>query len=141
LGITKDDIVDALINYKELNDEREMCWLAVANQLGVWSLGDRVFYALDVDRDGIVSLGDISEFSGEDTTSIDPTTWFSYSQVIAALLLRLASTDDNVQKIIEQAAPYAFDAARAHLEMEYHQFYSLLRNRMIPAARDLTNSS
>jgi hypothetical protein len=139
-GIPKDDIVEALLTYSRLNDERETCWLAVANQLGEWGLGERIFCALDEDHDGIVSPGDLVDFIGKEVGGFDSTTWFSYSEIIAALLLRFAPSDESVRKLVGEAAPFAFDASRAHVEMEYDQFYSIVHNHVV-APRIITYSS
>jgi len=131
--ISREDIVDALVEFHGLDGD-ETCWLAIANQLGEWSLGGRVFCALDLDHDGIVSLMDLCDFADKDVImSLDLTSWFGYSEVIAALLLKLSRTsgNENVKRMILDAVPFAFDAAKAHVNMEYDEFCSIVVRRNI----------
>ena len=138
-GLSRISIWKALCGYSGIEDKNErLSWLALANQLGHWEKADRVFCYLDKDHNGIVSLDDLSQNFDKDLMNVFGTTqWYSYSDVIAALLRFLGSKDPEVRQMIRQVAPFAFDAARAHVTIEYDEFYSLIHNNN----RNITDTS
>lgn len=135
-GLSKSSIAKALCAYSGIHDKNErLSWLSLANQLGHWEKADRIFRFLDRDHDGIVSADDLSVIFDKDSIAgiLD---WFSYSDIIAALLRFLGAIDADVRQMIRQVAPFGFDAARAHVNIEYDEFYSLIHNN-----RKITDTS
>ena len=129
-GLSRTSIWKALCGYSGIENRNEkLSWLALANQLGTWEKADRVFRLLDKDHNGIVSLEDLGQnFDKELMHAFAPVEWYSYSDVTAALLRYLGTTDQEVRQRIRQVAPFGFDAARAHVSLEYDEFYSLIHN-------------
>ena len=126
-GLSRSTILKALCAFTHIENRNEkLSWLAIANQLGPWDTLDRVFAFLDRDHDGIVSIQDLSINYGQDM--IQGIGWFSYSDVAGALLKFLGGDDTNIRQMIRQVAPFGFDAARAHVSIEYDEFYSLIHN-------------
>ena len=131
-GLSRMAIWKCLYAFKNVPDRNEkLCWIGLANQFGSWEKADRVFQFLDKDHDGVVSVDDLRLNFDEDVLiqgNMDQEDWFSYSDIIAALLRYYSGTDAEVRQMIRQVAPFGYDAARAHLTIEYDEFYSLIHN-------------
>jgi hypothetical protein len=104
--VENESAVDALRRFAEIQDDEVLrAWRALGSQLSDWDEGRTTFEWLDSDLDGIVGFNDlaITHFPVNGFR-----TCFTYSEVVAALLMALPPQQKHL--IAYNTLPFAYEA-------------------------------